>query len=397
MMYTDGRHFGMITRAAGLLVGACLLLAAAPASAVKVSDITHLQGSRVNKLNGFGLVMGLKSTGDGGKYYPTMRSLARLYQNYGLSAISIDEFKNAKNIAVVEVEAVLPADGVREGDRVDVTVISAGAAKSLAGGQLFMCPLVGPNPQDNRIWALASGPLQVVDPENPVVARIAKGAVLERDFVHNYVVLGRDLAIYKLRSPSRPLEWIQPDERYVTFVLDESHAEWSVANTIAQYINEDSAVDEGQDRRSGARLAVAFDPRTVVVRVPRSEWENPAAFLGRIENLQLLMPATEARVTINKAAGIIAVKGDVEISPVIITHKGLTIVTTAPTPAPAQNGQRVSEGPFAVVDPQRRGGASLMDLLDALNQLRVPAADRIAIVENLHRMGQLHATLLVDQ
>ncbi len=48
--------------AAALIVG----LVAPAAVAVKIGDITHLQGSRVNRLVGYGLVVGLAGTGDGG-------------------------------------------------------------------------------------------------------------------------------------------------------------------------------------------------------------------------------------------------------------------------------------------------------------------------------------------
>ncbi|MBI4580430.1 MAG: flagellar basal body P-ring protein FlgI [Planctomycetes bacterium] len=377
---------------------AAILTLPQAAGAVKIGDITHLQGSRSNKLTGMGLVMGLKGSGDGGKFAPALRSLARLYRNYGIDAATLDELRNAKNVAIVEVEATLPQEGVREGDRVDVRVVSAGGAKSLAGGQLFMTPLVSGNPMDTRVMAVASGPLQLPDPEMPTVARIAQGATVERDFIHNYVALGRELAVYAVRSASRPLEWLQADERYVTFVIEEAHAEWSIAHTIAQCINEEALVSD-MDTGEGdqGQLAVAFDPRTVIVRLPRADWDNPAPFVFRLEKMQLIMPLTEARVVIDRTSGTIVVKGDVEISPVALTHKSLTIVTTMTGgPEPAPGTPRTSTGSFLAVDPQHRGGAKLMDLLEALNQLKVPAEDRIGIIENLHKGGQLHANLIVQ-
>ena len=47
---------------------AALLLSAPSALAVKIGDITHLQGTRTNRLEGMGLVVGLPGTGDGGRY-----------------------------------------------------------------------------------------------------------------------------------------------------------------------------------------------------------------------------------------------------------------------------------------------------------------------------------------
>ncbi len=380
-----------------LLVVLIVLALPATAAAVKIGDITHLQGTRSNKLTGMGLVMGLKSTGDGGKFAPALRSLSRLYKNYGIEATTLEELKNAKNVAIVEIEATLPEQGVREGDRVDVRVVSAGGAKSLQGGHLFMTPLVSGNPMDTRLMAMASGIIQIPDPEVPTVGRIAQGATLERDFIHNYVALGRELSVFAARTASRPLDWIRPDDRYVTFVIEEAHAEWAIAHTIAQCINEEALVSDMDAPDVRGQLAVAFDPRTVIVRLPQTEWANPAPFLFRIEKMHLIMPLTEARVIIDRASATVVVKGDVEISPVAVTHKGLTIVTTTSGgAAPAADAPRTSTGPFATVDPQNKGGAKLMDLIEALNQLKVPAEDRIAIIENLHKGGQLHAKLIVE-
>lgn len=387
----------LVTNRVGMVAALVLVLAPSAALGVKIGDITHLQGSRNNRLTGMGLVMGLKATGDGGKYAPALRSLARLYKNYGIETTSLEELKNAKNVAIVQIEATLPTEGVREGERVDVRVVSAGGAKSLAGGQLFMTPLVSGNPNDSRVMAVASGPVQIIDPELPTVGRISQGAVLERDFIHNYVALGSELSAYATRSASRPLEWINPDDRYVTFVINEAHAEWSIAHTVAQCINEEALVSDLDSFGKQGQMAVAFDPRTVIVRLPRAEWGNPAPFLFRIEKMQLIMPLTEARVVIDRDTGTIIVKGDVEISPVAVTHKGLTIVTTTVgEPVPPADQPRTTSGAFVGVDPQRKGGAKLMDLIEALNQLRVPADDRIAIIENLHKGGQLHAKLIVE-
>jgi flagellar P-ring protein precursor FlgI len=380
-----------------LLVAVVMLGIPANAGAVKIGDITHLQGSRSNRLTGMGLVMGLKASGDGGKFAPALRSLARLYKNYGIEATTLDELKNAKNVAIVEVEVTLPDEGVREGDRVDVRVVSAGGAKSLQGGHLFMTPLVSGNPMDTRLMAMASGLIQILDPEVPTVGRIAQGATLERDFIHNYVALGRELSAFATRSGSRPLDWIRPDDRYVTFVIDQAHAEWAIAHTIAQCVNEEALVSDMDAQDLRGQIAVAFDPRTVIVRLPQTEWANPAPFLFRIEKMHLIMPLTEARVIIDRTSGTIVVKGDVEISPVAVTHKGLTIVTTTSGGAePPANAPRTSTGAFTAVDPQHKGGAKLMDLIEALNQLKVPAEDRIAIIENLRKGGQLHARLIVE-
>ncbi len=372
-----------------------LSLMTAPARAAKIGDITHLQGTRTNKLVGMGLVVGLAGTGDGGKHAPSIRALGQLHSRFANPIRGLEEFKNVKNVAIVTVEATLPENGVREGERIDVFV-SAEAAKSLAGGRLLITPLVSPNADDPRVMAMASGPLQLEDPTRPTVARIAQGATLEQDWVHTYVALGRDLAVARAGGASRSALWIRPDAAYVTLVIDEPHAGWAVAYAIAQSINEEGAIADEMGVYADAQIAVAFDPRTVVVRLPEAERANPAPFLARIENLPLFMPSTEARVVVKRSTGGIVISGDAEISPAVVTYKGLTITTVIPDPPPTPENPRIVEQDFVAVDPQKKGGAKLADLVDALNQLRVPATDKINIIEQLHRTGKLHATLVVE-
>ncbi|HOW72465.1 MAG TPA: flagellar basal body P-ring protein FlgI [Phycisphaerae bacterium] len=372
------------------VVLAVLAVASAAAANPRVGDITHLQGARSNKVMGLGLVVGLQGTGDGGKYGPTIRALAELQKKFANPVVSLDDLKDAKNVAIVQVEATLPENGAREGDRIDVAVSSLGPAKSLRGGRLMITPLLGPNPDDTRgVMALASGPLQLNTPELLTVAHISQGATLEQDWIHHYVALGRELPPAIRLKPA-----IQPDETYATLVITQGHDEWGVAHAIAFAINSASKVgsEDGPDD-----VALAVDPRTVVVRIPPVDRDNPARFLYDLENCPLVMPATEARVNINQATGTVIISGDVEISPTVISHKGLTITTTVPKAKPMPGQSQVVEQNFVALDPRNKGGASLQDLVDALNLLRVPPQDRITIIQKLHETGRLHATVIVDK
>ena len=87
-------------------------------------------------------------------------------------------------------------------------------------------------------------------------------------------------------------------------------------------------------------------------------------------------------VRINERLGTIAVTGDVEISPVVLTVRGLTINTATPV------------SPAAGWDvPQ---AARLQDLLEALDELNVSPEDRVAILKELHAAGKLHASLILQ-
>jgi len=381
-----------------LTAGLVLAVLSPAATAVKIGDVTHLQGSRVNRLVGYGLVVGLNGSGDGGKYGPAMQALAKAHERFANPVVTLEELKNAKNVAIVLVEAALPRDGAREGERVDAQVSSVGAAKSLQGGRLLVTPLVGPHPQDTRgAMALASGPLHLEDTTLPTVAKIAQGATLEQDWVHNYVALGRDLAIVRNGGGAANLAWLRPNEPYVTFVIDESVAGWGVANTIAQAINADVTITTSTADDASTQIATACDPRTVVVRLPEAERMDPAPFLARLEILDLFMQFAEARVTINRRTGTIVMTGDVEIAPAVVSHKGLTVETLVPERPPTLENPKVVRQEFVGLDPTHKGGAKLVDLLEALNRVQVPAADKIAIIDQLKKTGKLYATVVEEQ
>jgi flagellar basal body P-ring protein FlgI len=48
------------------------------------------------------------------------------------------------------------------------------------------------------------------------------------------------------------------------------------------------------------------------------------------------------------------------------------------------------------IDTTNQGGGKLQDLVNALDQLKVPAEDRIAIVKELYKTGKLHAKLIIE-
>ncbi|MEX0777202.1 MAG: flagellar basal body P-ring protein FlgI [Phycisphaeraceae bacterium] len=342
-----------------------LLVMTGAARGVSVQDLVRVKGAEKSKLIGMGLVVGLNGTGDGGKFLPAMRPLAVVIQQLIDPNTVAAELKDAKNVALVAISANLPESGVREGDHVDVHLAAVGAAKSLQGGRLFLIPLTGPLP-NSPIYAFAEGAVTVQDPKMPTVAMVPQGAQLVRDVRADVVNDGQ-----------------------ITLVINEEVAGWPMANNIANLVN-------GIMAPNGPNLAKAADPRNVVIFVPDYERRDPAAFISQIlqSYVDTSQITTGARVTINKKTGTIVLSGDVQISPVVISHKGLTITTITPPPAP--NTPQVEEKNFIAIDPDKRGGEKLSDLLAVLNQLKVEPADRIAIIQEIHKSGKLHAKLILE-
>jgi flagellar P-ring protein precursor FlgI len=134
--------------------------------------------------------------------------------------------------------------------------------------------------------------------------------------------------------------------------------------------------------------------------VPDYERANPASFIANVMEAYIdgSQVTGAARVVINERTGTIVMSGDVEISPTIVSHDGLTITMLKPAPVEDDGNpkpQIVTEE-FLSLDPANRGGARLADLLAAFNQLKVPAEDRITIVKQMHDAGQLHAELVIQ-
>lgn len=362
-----------------LIVGATALFVAVialPAQAVQVQDLVRIKGAERSKLVGMGLVAGLDGTGDGGDFLPAMRPLAEVIGRLIDPNVVTAELEDADNVALVAMSADLPAAGVREGDRVDVHLSSVGPASSLEGGRLFLIPMTGPLPE-SPVYAFAEGPITIENEDNLTTAVVKNGAQLTRDVMSRY---------------------LDADGR-ITLVINDANASWPLANNLASLIN-------GLVSPDGPNMAMALDEKNVVVQVPEYERQNPAAFISQILQTYIdpSQVSTGARVVINERTGTIVISGNVQISPVIISHKGLTITTIAPGAAPdaapaAQAGEQPPEEQeqrFIALDPEDRGGARLADLLAAFNQLKVDAKDRIEILKLMHESGKLHAQLILE-
>ncbi len=332
-----------------------------------VKNICRVKGQEENTLHGLGLVVGLKATGDGGEYLPTIRSLAAAFGTMGeqLGPKPFFELKDTKNVALVMVTVTVPATGARQGDRLDCTISSIGNAKSLVGGQLFITPLVGPlaparngKAQDPRVYALAQGAVHVDNEKLPTVGKINKGCRLEEDFLNVFSKDGK-----------------------ITLVLDKNHADFQVAQDLAELINSQLSFQS----RDG-NLAKALDPVNVQVTIPAQYLENPVEFVSQVLSLPILDPRTDARVVINEKAGSIVVGADVEIGPVVVTHRNIVVDTTDPA--------AVSK--FIPVDPNKSSTAKLKALVEALNAVKVPQADQIEIIKGIERTGNLHGALIIE-
>jgi len=345
---------------------------------VRIKDITSVRGLRANQLLGYGLVTGLKGTGDSLRNAPfTEQSMTSMLDRMGVNIRGLGA--RTRNVAAVMVTAELPAFAVG-GNRIDVTVTSLGDASSLAGGTLIMTPLHGP---DERIYAVAQGSVtisgfeakgqnEVLTHGVPTAGRIAGGALVERD---------APVAHEKAR----------------TVRLDLKNPDFTTAIAIVDAINEHTKT------AYKARAAREEGSTSVVVDVPGKV--SVARFLADIGTLSVA-PDLPARIIVDERTGTIVISRNVKISRVAVTHGNLTVrITETPSvsqPAPFSKGQTVvttdtnvaagqSEGNFALVE-----GVDLQTLVNGLNRMGLKPPGIIAILQAIKSAGALQADLVVQ-
>lgn len=340
-------------------------------------DVCRLKGQEENTLQGLGLVVGLKGTGDDSSK-PTARALARMMQlmgsqiaNDAKGAPSLAEIEKAGNTALVFVTVNVPPQGVQQGDQIDCT-ISALSAKSLEGGTLMLTPMLGPRVDQPTVYALSQGKLTVPDPRVPTSAAIYRGCKMEATIENQFV----------------------KDDK-ITLVLDKDISSFNTAQYIEDIINQlnNTGLNSGssipQDQALANSnfqlLARALDPVHIEVSLPKYYRERPVAFVALLMETPLPNIQNKKRVVINEREGVIVIGEDVLIAPVAITHKNLTIEARA--------GQKSFVG-LDPANPQPR--PKLKNLVDALNSLNVPSDDVIAIIKALKQNGDLFGEVIVQ-
>ena len=368
-----------------LALAAALLAAAVPADAqaaghlARIKDVATIEGIRDNQLVGYGLVVGLRGTGDSSQTVFPAQTLISTLERMGITvpqtgANSASNMQ-VKNMAAVFVVAMLPPFS-RPGYKMDITVSSAGDARSLEGGILLMTPLYGP---DGQIYAQAQGALVLGGymasaggntklSNHPTTARIPGGALVER------------IVPFDLKQM-----------HVVSVVLND--ADFHTAERMAASINDSL----------GARRAHAIDSRRV--EVTSSTDEDMAALLDKVEAVEVdVYP--RARVVVNERTGTVVIGGTVRLQPVSILHGGLSVnvisetEVSQPDPFSAGTTQVVQQAAVQVIDkPVNRidlkEGATVEDLVQELQRTGAGAQDVISILQAMKEAGALEADLEV--
>jgi len=343
------------------------------AHAERIKDLATIQGVRSNQLIGYGLVVGLDGTGDDNPF--TIQSTISMMQQLGVSLPPGTNIK-MKNVASAIITSALPPFA-QPGQTLDVTVSSMGSAKSLRGGTLLMTPLKG---ADGQIYAIAQG--------NLVVGGVGASANGSQTQI-NHLSVGR---ISDGASVERALPSSVNLSDTVTLELKDS--DFSTANIMVDAIN----------RRFGQNTAHAQDGRVIHVTPPANN--NRVQFLAALETINIAPAQTSAKIILNARTGSVVMNQSVTLDSCAISHGNLSVViSTAPVisqPGPLSGGQTIATQVSQIDINKEPGkvvplpaGASLSDVVKALNAIGTTPQDLLAILQAMKAAGALRADLEV--
>lgn len=339
----------------------------------RIKDVASFEGIRDNQISGLGLIVGLNGTGDRRQTVFSTQMLTNMLERSGIT-VSPDQMR-VKNIAAVMVTATLPPF-VRRGSHIDVTVSSIGDAESIQGGVLIMTPLMAAN---REIYVTAQGQIALggfsaggggnrVQSGHPTVGRIPNGGLVEKE-------VPVDLA----------------SKTQLVLLLNES--DLTSATRAVRAINE----------TVGRQVAAAQDGRTVSIKIPEEYAGRPVEYMALIENARMDVDA-RARVEINEKTGTIVMGKEVRISSVSIIHGNLSLQvgTILEVSQPSEFAQgKTTVVPQTTVTAQEdkaktvtlRDGASVEEVVRALNSIGASPRDIVAILQAIKAAGALHAEL----
>ena len=329
---------------------------------VRIKDVAKIIEARDNPLIGYGLVVGLRGTGDSSSTGVTDAAMANLLSKLG---VPVGAGLGSRNVASVMVTATLPPF-IKPGQRVPVIVSSMGDSNSLVGGQLLPTQLMGP---DLKPYASAAGPV--------LVGGINQSGV-QSQFIKNQTTVGRipDGAIVEIEVPVT-----FQDQHNITIVMDDTN--FITVSRASLAIQENGF--------PGAR---AVDANTIKIPLSDLESSDLVETIAKLENITLV-PDASSKIVINERTGTIVIGERVRLFPVALTHGNISIRVSTQDGLDGLGG---GGEPLIVEEPNTQvvllnSSVTLTGLVNALNEIGATPKDLISILQALKEAGALVGTL----
>ncbi|MBN2753805.1 MAG: flagellar basal body P-ring protein FlgI [Candidatus Goldbacteria bacterium] len=347
---------------------------------LRVRNIARFKGVRDNQLTGFGLVVGLKGTGDRQTTVFTNQAVTNMLKRFGINDPS--EQIKIRNVAAVMVTAQLPPFA-KKGDKIDVVVSSMGDAKSLEGGVLLQTVMKG---ADEKIYVTGQGPVSTgiggmnVNPgihaSKQTVGRVPNGGSVEKEVPVTFMDDKNDM--------------------YLLLTIPD----FTTASRVTDILNSQFWATE-----TGTTVANAVDAGTIKVHVPFDFQNNPVEFAAAVEGLYVEIEERSDKVVINERTGTVVMGADVAIDTCAVAHGvfnvNINVVKQISQPAQYLPGASAMEYENSNIKVEGAGnqlislpqGVDVLDLVNALNTLGASPKDIISILQAIKAANALHGTL----
>ena len=346
------------------------------AANLSVRTLARFKGVRDNQLTGFGLVVGLKGSGDTKQTVFTNQAIVNMLKRFGVNDPA-DQIR-VRNVAAVMVTANLPAFA-KKGDKVDVVVSSMGDAQSLDSGVLLQSTLKG---LDDQIYVIGQGPVSTGGSDGNVtglsslqnrqtVGRVPSGGIVEKEVPVNFVD-DKNNVYLQMRMP-----------------------DFTTVARLTDVINS----------QFWGEIANAVDANTIRIKVPFDFQNNTVEFAAAVEGLNVDIEERAEKVVINERTGTIVIGQDVSIDTCAVAHGSfnvnINVTKQVSQPNPFMPGASAMVYDDSNVKVEGGGnhlvtlpmGANVLDLVNALNVLGASSKDIISILQAIKAANALHAEL----
>ena len=307
---------------------------------IKVKDVAKILEENI-QLQGYGLVVGLKGTGDSLKNISTANRISEYLKELGID-IAPTNFQ-ARNTASVIVSAKIPKN-LEKGSSFNVDVSSIFDARSLEGGFLIKTPL---KDASGNVVAIAQG--NIITPKSGIKTTgiIPDGGIIISNLYNDQTSIDKVYLFFETSSPA----------------------------TINNFINKVKEIFNGIE-------ISLLNLKTVKISIPSEFIKNPLDFISKVMDIELDM-IEESYVLIDQKSYTIVITGDVKLYPTSISYKGMKITFSDIT--------TFIEGGEIYKIPS----TNLKDFVDGLSKIGIKAEDLIQILLLMKEAGSIKSKFIV--
>lgn len=333
------------------------------AAQLKVSDLARVKELRGRQVFGYGIVVGLKGSGDSRRFSLTNKLIKNMMQSLGQR--DMDSILVSRNTAAVIVTAKVPPFA-SIGDRLDISVASVGDARSLDNGLLVQTPLYG---LDKKIYVMAQGPVTM----QPRKDRNQRSGGLDSN--HGLVMHG---GIVEKRIPINYIHKNR-DRNLITLVFQGK--DFLHIPKVRELVNK-KFPDVGVLRAQGNELLLSFKNGNLHDK------------LNAILDSSVEVPDT-SRIVLDENNGVLVISNRVSISPFAFSIDGLVQKED-------KNANDLASL-YGIDDKGKKGksvfylesSSDLKEIVQQLNKMGVSTKELISLLKAMEKSGALHGELII--